>query len=57
MYLSNQSRFKDPSNSYKLNDLSSYYHVTLDNHHNALADSKACMEIFYYLLKEPNWKL
>lgn len=45
---------KIPSNSYKLNDLSSYYHVTLDNHHNALADSKACMEIFYYLLKEPN---
>ena len=32
---------KIPSNSYKLNDLSSYYHVTLDNHHNALADSKA----------------
>lgn len=44
---------KIPAKSYKLNDLSSYYGVQLDNHH-ALADTKACMEIFYHLLKEPN---
>lgn len=44
-----------PSSSYKLNDLSSYYHIDLKNHHNAMDDTKACMEIFYQLLQEDDF--
>ena len=44
-----------PSLSYKLNDLSDYYRVELKNHHNAMDDTRACMEIFYHLLQEPNF--
>lgn len=47
---------KIPSVSFKLNDLSEYYHVKLAHHHHALDDTKACQEIFYHLLEEPNFK-
>lgn len=46
---------KIPSSSYKLNDLSSYYQIDLKNHHNAMDDTRACMEIFYQLLQEANF--
>lgn len=47
---------KIPSFSFKLNDLSEYYHIRLENHHHALDDTRACQEIFYHLLEEPNFK-
>lgn len=46
---------KIPSKSFKLNDLSRYYNIELKNHHHAMDDTKACMEIFYSLLQAPNF--
>lgn len=39
----------------KLNVACSEYDITIDNHHNALSDAKACAELFIaYLTSEPN---
>ncbi len=35
--------------SYRLNKVCEYFDIVLDNHHNALCDTKACFEIFMHL--------
>src|SRR5699024_12788753 len=39
------------NDSYSLDNLMRYYNITFNNHHNALADAKACAMITYRLLK------
>lgn len=38
--------------SYKLNSLCDYFGITLDNHHDAVCDSKACAEIMIRMIND-----
>ncbi len=38
--------------SYRLNKLCEYFNIELETHHNALCDTKACFDIFMYMLEQ-----
>lgn len=47
-----EARSRCCCSSLKLPDLCQHYGIVLDNHHNAISDSRACMQLFFALMTD-----